>query len=674
MADNRNANTFQEIVSDYSENVRRIMELTGSENLKLQNAANALSLRVAQMGQQAAMRSITLSEQLTNKRMQDLAMMAQAYKSHYEAFGGVLNESALAFLDRHANIDAPTFTSIMAGYEHARASRAQNALAHINAQRTIANDQYTTLREHYDRASKAQEAMMAEEIQNLRNGLATINQQMENNKAMGNALIRADAAALNARQRQEAAALRAMGTRGSGKNALPSWDARRNFIPLTPQQQSQAQAQQVKSDYERKYGNPIESDVPIVSDREAMEVSFSNDDSGVSRVMFTKGFEVGDALRDIEATDENVAQRVRDSLEKFTQSDWGKERFPDEGERKKAGEWLVDYARASGNDQLLGQLIAGTYDFERSRELQEVGIIHNKNKRFPNPQLYAFEKMIAPGGINVNLDFSKVKDGNSNIFFDEPDVEKAVQRIADIDPNLAKFFIVRDRATMNDPLKERIREREEYFNLMRGTPQAGETTSGPLTLMDLISKGESQSYTITNTGKKGGYKALDIPNLTQMSINEVRNLQNTTTNAVGKYQIIPDTLNGAIKEMGLTGNEKFDELMQDRIFSHYLAGNKRRPVLEYIIGARPEADVTRPLQELALEWAALKSPLTRGGRENEGEYDQDGVNKATIDYWEAGDSLRAARDRFLQTQGEFADENEHYHYALTGKRYSDYMK
>ena len=90
MADNRNANTFQEIVSDYSENVRRIMELTGSENLKLQNAANALSLRVAQMGQQAAMRSITLSEQLTNKRMQDLAMMAQAYKSHYAAFGGFL--------------------------------------------------------------------------------------------------------------------------------------------------------------------------------------------------------------------------------------------------------------------------------------------------------------------------------------------------------------------------------------------------------------------------------------------------------------------------------------------------------------------------------------------------------------------------------------------------------
>ena len=675
MADNKASGAFQEIVSDYTENIQRIMELAGSENLKLQNAANALNLRIAQMGQEAALKSIALSEQLTNKRMQDLTLMAQTYRAHYEAFGGVLSESALAFLDKHANIDAPTFTSIMAGYEHARASRAQNALNALNVQRSIEETRGNIQQKHLENVARSQEAMMMGEIQNLKNGLATINQQIENNKAMANALARAETAGLNARQRQAAAALRAAGGRGSGKNVLPSWDARRNFTPLTGEQRLQAEAQRMKADYEKKYGVPIENEIPLISDRDAMRVSLPADASGRRRVVLTKGFEIGDALKDIEATDADAGRKVRDSLEKFVQSEWGKKRFPDEGERRKAGEWLVDYARASGDDQLVGRLIAGSYDFERSSELQEAATINTRNKRLPNPQLYAFERMIrGSGAIDVNLDFGKVKKDDSNLFFDEPDVEKAVQKMADVDPEMGKFFEVRDRASMNDNLKTRLEERQAYFDLMRGENQTEEISSGPLTLMDLISKGESQSYTITNTGRKGGYKALDIPNLTQMTIDEVRNLQATTTNAVGKYQIVPDTLNAAIKEMKLTGNEKFDELMQDRIFTHYLAGNKRRPVLEYIIGARPEADVTEPLQQLALEWAALKSPLTRRGRENEGEYDKDGVNKATIDYWEVEDSLRAARDRFLESEGQFMDENERYHYALTGKRYGDYIK
>ncbi len=112
-------------------------------------------------------------------------------------------------------------------------------------------------------------------------------------------------------------------------------------------------------------------------------------------------------------------------------------------------------------------------------------------------------------------------------------------------------------------------------------------------------------------------------NLTSMSIDKVLQWQKSYVNhgspssAAGKYQIINKTLSSLKKEMGLKGDELFDEKMQDRMAEHLL---DKRGYQDYLAGKISEEQF---MLNVSKEWASM--PKDASGRSY---YTGDGLNKA----------------------------------------------
>lgn len=111
--------------------------------------------------------------------------------------------------------------------------------------------------------------------------------------------------------------------------------------------------------------------------------------------------------------------------------------------------------------------------------------------------------------------------------------------------------------------------------------------------------------------------------LTDMTINQVLAWQRQYTNngsassAAGKYQIIQDTLRGLKREMGLSGNEKFDAAMQDRMAERLVQNRVRES------SRNGQVDEARLVRNLSKEWASL--PKDGSGLSY---YHGDGLNRA----------------------------------------------
>ncbi len=126
-------------------------------------------------------------------------------------------------------------------------------------------------------------------------------------------------------------------------------------------------------------------------------------------------------------------------------------------------------------------------------------------------------------------------------------------------------------------------------------------------LLDAISGYES---------RRDGYNAVNrgvINGLTNLTINEViqatRRRKGPTgeggpgdpSTAAGRYQILNSTMAGLIANMGLTGEEKFDEDMQDRMAIELLKG---RGLDQFLNGTVDEVTFLKGLQN---EWTGLRA-------------------------------------------------------------------
>lgn len=138
-------------------------------------------------------------------------------------------------------------------------------------------------------------------------------------------------------------------------------------------------------------------------------------------------------------------------------------------------------------------------------------------------------------------------------------------------------------------------------------------------LLELIGAKESASdYNRVYSGN-----GVHREDLTGMSINQVIAWQKNYTDngsyssAAGKYQIIRKTLTGLRDKMGLTGEEPYDEEMQDRMGMKLL---KDRGYDDYKAGHLPE-DVF--MRRISQEWASM--PEDERGLSY---YNKDGVNKS----------------------------------------------
>lgn len=106
--------------------------------------------RLTKITQDINARHFARQDQLLNARQGNFQRMNEMYGNYFQQFGNVLNESALKFLDEHSNIGVPTLTAIMAGYEHAKASRAQQELAMLDRQAKMAEAAYALDKQRAD--------------------------------------------------------------------------------------------------------------------------------------------------------------------------------------------------------------------------------------------------------------------------------------------------------------------------------------------------------------------------------------------------------------------------------------------------------------------------------------------------------------------------------------------
>lgn len=134
-------------------------------------------------------------------------------------------------------------------------------------------------------------------------------------------------------------------------------------------------------------------------------------------------------------------------------------------------------------------------------------------------------------------------------------------------------------------------------------------------LGDVIASGESGGdYNIYNKGTIGKNKGkIGREDLSKMSIAEYLRRASLDKDdpqkmfAVGKYQIIPDTMRDAVQKLGLNpATTTLDPPTQERIFAEYLTKSRRPNIHAYLTGKSDDLDAA--IMDMAKEWASVGVP------------------------------------------------------------------
>ncbi|MCP5082759.1 MAG: hypothetical protein GY948_13815 [Alphaproteobacteria bacterium] len=161
------------------------------------------------------------------------------------------------------------------------------------------------------------------------------------------------------------------------------------------------------------------------------------------------------------------------------------------------------------------------------------------------------------------------------------------------------------------------------WNETGGTGADSATVEGLAPLLNLIGKHESgNNYTAyyAHAGNKTD------PELTTMTVNAVIAFQKkfvkggSPSSAMGWYQIIRKTLEGLKSSLKLSGNEKFDAAMQDKLGVELL---NQRGLQRFLSGSLSETNFAHNVSK---EWASF--PRATGSKPELSFYAGDGLNKA----------------------------------------------
>lgn len=173
-------------------------------------------------------------------------------------------------------------------------------------------------------------------------------------------------------------------------------------------------------------------------------------------------------------------------------------------------------------------------------------------------------------------------------------------------------------------------------------------------LMEMIGKHESAGdynrvYVPPKMPGYGGVRRVDV---SSMTVNEVLAFQKNWTNeqrragipadqcssAIGKYQFIRTTLESTVKQMGLSGNEKFTPELQDRLAMQQL---KNAGYEKYVAGKTNDQTF---LNKVAGVWSSI--PQTNGRSAHAGI----GINAAGTSVTAAVTTLRAERASLVASE------------------------
>lgn len=178
-----------------------------------------------------------------------------------------------------------------------------------------------------------------------------------------------------------------------------------------------------------------------------------------------------------------------------------------------------------------------------------------------------------------------------------------------------------------------------------------------VSLSEAIAQGESAkaSYNAANMGTRNNKIVavkgkVDLENMTIKEIMQRQAIKWGAPNegdklfAVGKYQMIPETLSEAVTKLKIDVNEKFTGKLQERLLNEYLLGMKRPAIAKYL--ASPVDDpklLHAALKQLSLEWASIADPDIPGGKSSH----YGSGNKASMSVEEATRLLKKDREKNL---------------------------
>ncbi|WP_282116359.1 peptidoglycan DD-metalloendopeptidase family protein [Cellulophaga baltica] len=162
----------------------------------------------------------------------------------------------------------------------------------------------------------------------------------------------------------------------------------------------------------------------------------------------------------------------------------------------------------------------------------------------------------------------------------------------------------------------------------------------------IAEKESNNNYNLCNKTKKvNGVRKVFVVRDVKVVETTIKEIQKKQSDkelfAVGRYQLIPDTLNLAISTLGLDVDQRLDEIMQDRIFEEYLIDKKRPQIIAYLEG---NGSVQDAMHAAAKEWASIGVEkgkkissikvngvyIDRVAKGGESYYSGDGLNKAHI--------------------------------------------
>jgi hypothetical protein len=209
-------------------------------------------------------------------------------------------------------------------------------------------------------------------------------------------------------------------------------------------------------------------------------------------------------------------------------------------------------------------------------------------------------------------------------------------------------------------------------------PNAKETNKNSAeSIAKLLEKGEATNYDqLVYSNNEGDLTGkFNKKPITEMTVKEIRGLQTEMassgkfpSSALGKYQIIGDTLQGAIDQKKVSLETIFDEKTQDSLFYDYLIGSKRPKLKSFRLGESIGSDeeLQNAQLELAMEFASVGVPIKikkgkfgvypkRDLEVGESFYSGVGKNRANITPEQSATAIKSSRESALQEKAKILD-------------------
>jgi muramidase (phage lysozyme) len=154
--------------------------------------------------------------------------------------------------------------------------------------------------------------------------------------------------------------------------------------------------------------------------------------------------------------------------------------------------------------------------------------------------------------------------------------------------------------------------------------------------------GLNDGYNIGYDGSKLG-KRYDFSNMTIAEVHRRQHLpldDPDRLHAVGRYQIVPQTMDELIKKRHLDPDLKFTPETQNTIFADYLVAQNRAVIKHYIEG-QPNATLDSVRKAMANEWLSVEEPGGTPGYNRKGQH-------APIKLSQVDEAVNAMRTHYQQ--------------------------